>query len=83
MALAEARDDAGDRDGDVNRLDGTVAAIRRDRDSAEVRVALDGGGVLVAVLPRERADALALALAKGRPVQARIAPSGVLLGTTG
>ncbi|MBU6249134.1 MAG: TOBE domain-containing protein [Xanthomonadaceae bacterium] len=81
VALAEAHDDDGDRDGDVNRLDGTVAAIRRDQDRAEVRVALDGGGVLVAVLPRERVDALALA--KGRPVQARIEPSSVLLGTTG
>jgi len=65
----------------TNRLAGTVAAIHRDAADAEVRLELDGGGVLVAVVPPDRVDALQLA--EGRPVQALIEASGVLLGTTG
>lgn len=77
VALSRSDDeaDAG------NRLAGTVAAIHRDVADAEVRLELDGGGVLVAVVPPDRIDALQLA--EGRPVQALIEASGVLLGTTG
>lgn len=77
VALARSDDDADAG----NRLAGTVVAIHRDAADAEVRLELDGGGVLVAVVPPDRIDALQLA--EGRPVQALIEASGVLLGTTG
>ncbi len=64
-----------------NCLDGRVAAIHRDAADAEVRLELDGGGVLVAVLPQDRVEALQLA--EGLPVRALIDASSVLLGTTG
>ncbi|WP_017460731.1 TOBE domain-containing protein [Dyella ginsengisoli] len=78
-AVTLAQADDGGRDG--NRLAGTVAAIHRDAADAEVRIELDGGGVLVAVIPGDRIDALQLA--EGRPVCAVIDASSVLLGTTG
>ncbi|AND68500.1 hypothetical protein ATSB10_10460 [Dyella thiooxydans] len=77
VILVPVDDDAADG----NRLDGTVVAIHRDAADAEVRLELDGGGVLVAVTPGERIDALQLA--EGRPVCAVIDASSVLLGTTG
>ncbi|MCP1375285.1 TOBE domain-containing protein [Dyella lutea] len=77
VTLVPADDDAVDG----NRLDGFVVAIHRDAADAEVRLELDGGGVLIAVVPQERIDALQLA--EGRPARAVIDASSVLLGTTG
>lgn len=77
VALVAAEDDAAAG----NRLRGTVVAIERDAAEAEIRLELDGGGTLVAVLPGDRVDALRLA--GGQPVHAVIERSSVLLGTTG
>lgn len=63
-----------------NQLPGQVARIERGAVNAEVAVALDGGGVMVAVVTNASVDALGLA--DGQRVLAIVKASSVILGTT-
>lgn len=73
---------AADRNAEpINRLRGTVGRITPDAIRAEVLVELGSGASLVAVVPRAQAEALDLR--PGQPVQALFEPSSVILGVAG
>lgn len=65
----------------VNRLSGSVAAVKRGRERVEVAVALPGGAKVVATL--SRGEAKALGLAEGARVFAEFRDSDVILGAAG
>jgi molybdate transport system regulatory protein len=64
-----------------NQLGGTVVAIERGAVSAEVRLELDGGGIVVAVITLASVDALELA--EGKRAVAIVKASSVILGVPG
>jgi molybdate transport system regulatory protein len=64
-----------------NQLAGTVTEVTLGAVNAEVKVALQGGSVLVAIITNDSASALDLA--EGRAVLAIVKASSIILGTTG
>lgn len=64
-----------------NQLGGSVAAIERGAVNAEVRLELDGGGTMVAVITLASVDALELA--EGERAVAIVKASSVILGVPG
>jgi molybdate transport system regulatory protein len=64
-----------------NQLQGTVISVRNGEINAEVRVRLDGGEGLTAVIPRESAKALDLDA--GKRVAALVKASNVMIGAKG
>lgn len=79
-AVRLARPDAATQRSAGNRLVGTIATLERGDAQAEVVVDLDGGGVIVAVVPDT--DAEAFDLTEGARVVALIDAASVILGTT-
>jgi len=64
-----------------NQLACTVTEVTLGAVNAEVKVALKGGSVLVAIITNDSASALGLA--EGREVLAIVKASSIILGTTG
>lgn len=64
-----------------NQLAGTVTGVTSGAVNAEVKVALKGGSVLVAIITNDSVDALGLK--EGIAVLAIVKASSIILGTTG
>ncbi|MBA5686800.1 TOBE domain-containing protein [Rugamonas apoptosis] len=64
-----------------NQLAGTVVRLQPGAVNSEVSIALPGGGTVAAIITRDSADALGLAV--GAPATAIFKASSVILGTAG